>query len=168
MTLPSIPKGMDQQLFLGTGKIIFHMRWLQHMNSLATGSKYYWQQILLAWHFSETPSSQCMDMSKALLTSYLLTAQILKSYGKETQEAGSKRNNPDQRWALGKWWKSIAVVKKHVSSYHLSQGSQSRLLLHVPNIIRHSLDVFSTDTKSTPTCTNFLLKTMDGNRYFWY
>lgn len=100
----TISKGMGQQLFLGAGQILLHMRWLEHMSSLA-------MQILLAWHSSETPSSHCMDMSKALLTSYLLTAQIPKSYGKETQEAGSKMNNPDQPWALGKWWKWIAVVK---------------------------------------------------------
>jgi len=125
-------------------------------------------QILLAWHFSETLSSWHMDMSKALLTSYILTAQILKSYRKGTQKAGSKRNNPDQPWALGKWWKLIAVVKKHISSYHLSQGSQSCHRLRMHNTIWHRSDVFSTDTKSTPTCTVFLLKTAEGNRYFWY
>lgn len=161
MTLPSISKVMDQQLFLGTGKILFYTRWLQCMSSLA-------MQILLAWHFSERTNSQCMDMSKALLTSYLLTAQILKTYRKETREAGSKRNNPDQPWALRKWWKWIAVIKKHISSYHHSEGSQSHCLLCVLKIIWHSLDVFSTDTKSTPTCTDLLLKTMEGNRYFWY
>lgn len=45
-------------------------RWL-HMSSLD-------MQILLVWHFSETPSSQCMDRSKALLTSFQLPAQIVK------------------------------------------------------------------------------------------
>lgn len=121
MTLTSISKGMGQQLFLGTGRILFHTKWQQHTRCLT-------MQTPLAWHFSETPSSQSTDMSKVLLTSHQLTALILESSGKETQDAGSNRNHTDQPWALGKLWKLIAVVKKHISSYHLSQGSQSCLL----------------------------------------